>query len=486
MSNKPTENLSELTVKKLYNLHSEDVNTLIVALVLSKTEPNIFLAKNDTVYKGVMNFTLRDSKHHVVNCKCWGPREKIEEYNEKIKIADIVDVICCKVNSIKIEGPDTQQARYQPLATLPISLVLNDGQGFMEKHNFHDLENYKDLKQLWRLSHKPLYSVLNLADVKNSFRDAQAAAMHTDFLVVVALLRPLRELKAAKDGKLRKCLELVVFDQSLPSGMILTIWHLDWIERAKKLWQPLKTVLHLIDIKVSYSEFYKGCMLSFTSRSLIYENPMGQETQMLVEYAESMPKTPFEMLAQQSSDSLPKADQIQTIMTVRQIYTRAEGQLSDTNDQFTAVLYALISHINLDLQSFVLSKRCKSCQRLISWNKTLCEMEQCQMGLSFNFSEQSFEYFFNINLHLSDQTGTLMEARLTDKTAERVLKLNTEQYRLLNDKDLENLKWSFLMQHYEVKLLIKKPNMLRRKLIVIVVDMRAIDIDELSKYISAF
>ncbi|KAI8117258.1 hypothetical protein FF38_06901 [Lucilia cuprina] len=486
MSIKPSQNISELTFKKLTDLHAEDVNTLIVALVLSKTEPNIFLAKNDTQYKGVMNFTLRDSKQHVVNCKCWGPRERIEEYNEKIQIGDIVDVICAKVNNIKIEGPDSKQARYQPVATLPITLVLNDGQGFMEKHNYHDLENYKDVKQLWRLSHKPLYTVLNLADVKKSFRDSHALDMHMDFLVLVGLLRPMRELKAARDGKVRKCLELVVFDQSLPSGLILTIWHPEWIERARKLWQPLKTVLHLIDIKVSYSEFYKSCILSFTSRSLIYENPMGQETQMLMEYAESMPKAAFEMFAQQSTDALPKADQIQTIMTVRQIYTRAEGQLSDTNDQFTAVLFAMITHMNLDLQSFVLSKKCKSCNRLLPWNKTLCQMEQCQMAFSINCSEENYEYFFNINLHLSDQTGTLVEARLSDKIAETVLNLNATQYRSLNEKELDQLKWSFLMNHYEVKLLIKKPNMLRRKLVVIVIAMRPIDIEELSKYISAF
>lgn len=113
-------------------------------------------------------------------------------------------------------------------------------------------------------------------------------------------------------------------------------------------------------------------------------------------------------------------------------------------------------------------------------------MDQCQMALSFNFAEENFEYFFNINIHLSDQTGTLIDARLTDKTAERIFNLSTEEYRQLKENELEKLKWSYLMNHYEVKLLIKKPNMLRRNLVIIIVDMRAIDIEELSKYITAF
>lgn len=44
-------------------------------------------------------------------------------------------------------------------------------------------------------------------------------------------------------------------------------------------------------------------------------------------------------------------------MTVRQIYTRAEGQLCDNSEQFTAVLYAMITQFNLESQSLVLSKR---------------------------------------------------------------------------------------------------------------------------------
>ena len=306
MAHKQNENLSQLNIRKLWDLRPEDMNTLIVALVLSKTEPNIFLAKNDTQYKGVMNFTVRDSKQHVVNCKCWGAREKIEEYNEKIEIGDIIDIICPRIMNIHLAGNNLQQARYQPVPTLPITLVINDGQGFLAKHSYHDLENYKDIKQLWRLSHKPLYTVLNLADVKKTFHNSEVPVIHADFLVVVGLIRPLREVKASKDSGSRKCLELVVFDQSLPAGMILTIWHQEWILRIQKLWQPLKMIVHLIDFKVNYSEFYKCCILCFTTRSLIYENPMGQETQSLIEFANTLPQTSFEIIAQQSPESLPK------------------------------------------------------------------------------------------------------------------------------------------------------------------------------------
>ena len=51
------------------------------------------------------------------------------------------------------------------------------------------------------------------------------------------------------------------------------------------------------------------------------------------------------------------AESIQTIMTVRQIYSRVEGQLKDNSEQFTAVLYAMITQFNLDVQNNTLNKR---------------------------------------------------------------------------------------------------------------------------------
>lgn len=43
------------------------------------------------------------------------------------------------------------------------------------------------------------------------------------------------------------------------------------------------------------------------------------------------------------------ADDIQTQMTVRQIYARAEGELQDTSrEHFTAVLYAMVTKFDID------------------------------------------------------------------------------------------------------------------------------------------
>lgn len=44
-------------------------------------------------------------------------------------------------------------------------------------------------------------------------------------------------------------------------------------------------------------------------------------------------------------------------MTVRQIYDRIDGNLNDDNDEFTAVLFAMITQFDLDGLSNVISKK---------------------------------------------------------------------------------------------------------------------------------
>lgn len=152
--------------------------------------------------------------------------------------------------------------------------------------------------------------------------------------------------------------------------------------------------------------------------------------------------------------------------------------------------YLLRSNITLFITLFGFSLSLyllsKACNRLIFKSNTVCDNEQCQLSFSFNDTGDKYEHFFNMNVHFSDQTGTLVEARLTDAIAERILGVTCVEYLERNEKELEKLKWSFLLNHFKVKLLIKKPTMLRRKLVIIIIDMKSVDLEELSKNIQVY
>lgn len=97
-----------------------------------------------------------------------------------------------------------------------------------------------------------------------------------------------------------------------------------------------------------------------------------------------------------------------------------------------------------------------------------------------------FEHFFNINIHLSDQTGTLLETRLSGGVAEHLLGLKADAFPQLPEPKKTQLKWRFLLKYFEVKLLVRKPAAMRKNLAVIVVDMQLISLARLIEKISVF
>lgn len=201
-------------------------------------------------------------------------------------------------------------------------------------------------------------------------------------------------------------------------------------------------------------------------------------------------------------------------MTVRQIYSRAEGELQDPSiHQFTAVLYGMVTKFDLDgltststgsggcctspslpnrrnashyplhsLQDIFLKALLFysiACQRHIPRNLQDCASDACQQYFSLDNDEPRSISYFNINIHLSDQTGTLVEARLAGHPAERILGLRAEDFQRLAEREKSELKWRFLLKYFEVRLMIKKPVGVRNHLVIVVVDMQAIPLEKL-------
>ncbi|KAH8387561.1 hypothetical protein KR093_007831 [Drosophila rubida] len=460
-----------------------------VALIIAKSEPYVFCDKLSSEKRGVINFTLRDTRRHIANCKCWGSEESVQEYNAILQLGDVIDVVGAKVMAITLNNSLNEQL-YQPRGTLSCALVVNEGHGYLVKHSSEDLVTLQTLRQLAQQSHTAHSAALKLSDVRlmapgNELR----SSAFVDLLVVVAAMRPVRQLKrkqAARNGTtLLHCLELVVIDASFPAGMLFTTWHPDWIRRAQR-WQPGKTLLHLIDVRVAYSQFHGCAVLSHASCTLIYENPqpLGGDVQALLGFIGQRAVYNFDLLLQDDLENLPKPSEIQTQMTVRQIYTRAEGDMQDaTSGQFTAILYAMASKFDIDGLGTYINKN-KSCHRLIPNNRDECGNEHCQ--LEFEYNNERIEKFFNINMQLSDQTGTLIEAHLSGDIATHLLGVNPEAFELLSERKKSELKWRFLLKYFKVKLVVKKATAMRKNLAIFVVDMQLIEMEELIKKMAAF
>ncbi|XP_017051781.1 protein hold'em, partial [Drosophila ficusphila] len=466
-----------------------------VALIVSKSSPNIFYDKLSGSERGVITLTIRDSPNHLTNCKCWGQRACVDEYASILQIGYVVDIVGAKVMSIP-EVP-LGERRYQPQATLSCALVVNEGTGYVVRHHSDDSSHAIVLQKLLQHPIKPLGGALKLADVHSGLGYAnKIIASHVDLLVVVAAVRPVRKIKRKLQATHRKaedllhCLEVIVVDESCPEGMLLSVWQPDWIRRAQQ-WQPRRTVLHLVNVRVAFSDFHRCSVLSYSNCTLICENPEedGEYCRSLRAFAASVPLQMIDGCAQGDIlNSLPSAASIQTQMTVRQIYSRAEGELQDSSpNQFTSLLYGMVTKFDLDGLSSHISRKCTSCHRLMPRNVEDCASDACQMEFLLDNNDGiRYTNHFNISIQFSDQTGTLVETRLAGNPAERILGLRPEKFEQLTEREKADLKWRFLLKYFEARLLIKKPTQMSKNIVVVVVDMQAIPLDKLVEKVTVF
>nr|XP_016923193.1 protein hold'em isoform X2 [Drosophila suzukii] len=284
-----------------------------VALIVSKSSPNIFYDKMSGTERGVITLTIRDSPNHLTNCKCWGQRACVDEYAAMLQIGHVVDIVGAKVMSIPDAAPGEQ--RYQPQGTLSCALVVNEGAGYVVRHDSEDSANIMILQQLLQRPIRPLGAVLKLSDVRAGLGSPdKMISSYVNLLVAVAAVRPVRQIKRklsavhSKVQELLHCLEVIVIDASYPEGMLLSVWQADWIRRAQQ-WQPRRTVLHLVDVRVSFSDFHRCPVLSHSNCTLICEYPQaaGEDSRLLLAFAATVPLKSFDGCAQAELDNLPAA-----------------------------------------------------------------------------------------------------------------------------------------------------------------------------------
>ncbi|EDV34209.1 uncharacterized protein Dana_GF21091, isoform A [Drosophila ananassae] len=496
----------QLKLSRLESMDPTMTHFTTVALIVSKTTPTYFTDKMDGTQRGVLTLTIRDGLTQFTNCKCWGQTAWVQDYFGKLRIGQVVAIINAKVKAVdqdqqSCSSDSSRNNRYDPTSPLSCGLVVNEGQGKVQHYEPHPADDFGHFCSLGNLLHRPLKSMasaLKLADVMARYvgAETESSVIFVDVVVVVAAVRPLRKVKRAEKAHhnyaqpiMLDCLEVVLSDPSHAEGMLLTIWQEDWIGRGQT-WKPLQTVLHLVDVKVSFSKYHQCPTFSHVGCTLICEDPHppSLEANNLMEFAASLKFYSFESFAlPEMMCQLPFPENITEAMSVQQIYSRTTGMLQDPSVvSFTAVLRALISTLDLDGLTPNISRQCSQCRRFIPRVLVECPTEMCQQEVQQSGSPPPWINHFNINVHFSDQSGTLVEGRLSGVTAERVLGLSASAFVQLPDREKGLLKWRFLLRHFEAKLLVLKPMRMRKNMVVVVVDMFELPVDQLSQLTCCF
>lgn len=88
--------------------------------------------------------------------------------------------------------------------------------------------------------------------------------------------------KTGQEAQLR---EVVIFDHTSP-GLKMTLWDTDVMIRANS-WKPRATILFITDVRIEWSSFLRAYAASLTSRSIVTENPVGEQAVILAGYAKT-------------------------------------------------------------------------------------------------------------------------------------------------------------------------------------------------------
>ncbi|KAL3279948.1 hypothetical protein HHI36_017454 [Cryptolaemus montrouzieri] len=418
-------------------------NALIVGVIIAKQDPRQFAdSKNPDAgsSRAVLNFTFRDSPQDFINVTYWSTSEKIMDIDANFHIGDVVELVRPQIIIRKYNDHSEQ---FRPKVTSPYSLTMNDSSNIL----LHDGAQLKLYKDLLRLPTKPP-GFVPIRDIHNgglSLKDTYA-----DILGAIAHIGNMRTVKL-KNGGEASLIEIILFDQTNP-GIRITIWNREYINKASN-WEPRKTILFVTDVKIDWSAYHNAVVAKFTNRSILTENPISQEAENLAKFAQHAPLQ-VPSFIDQIAVNLTDVELIQNVMSIQQVQNKLNLSKDSPNVQFTALIYAVVTQLDLDGLGRLISRKCGHCKSLIKTTNPSdkCENTMCPVGQNTEFVEPDVS--FDIRMSISDHTGSLSDCRLSGKAAEKILGCSVQEFLQTSADERAKLKWKYLLERCAIRVVV--------------------------------
>lgn len=108
-----------------------------------------------TSQRGVITFTVRDTKEHFINCMVWGTEQFIDTVDRAYKIGDIIGIYHATVSQ------KNESSSYRPRTSTPFELTVNENKAFIHRYP----EDPGDLQMLRHQAIKSTSLALYLRDL---------------------------------------------------------------------------------------------------------------------------------------------------------------------------------------------------------------------------------------------------------------------------------------------------------------------------------
>lgn len=442
-----------MSICAIKDLSKDSPEVLVIGIIIAKSHANLFDVHDNRGQRGVLKIVVRDSKYHFIACTVWGSDQFVLNCDAAFKIGDV----------ITINRPDVHMKNdaesFLPQTTSPFCLSLSESRGFIVRNSIDDNPL---LKSLLYEAVKPTSQSLYLSDIIGEGRNSKKGS--ADLLIVVRAVMDARTVNT-KNGE-KSVREVIVMDETC-DNMSMTLWNNNYIERASQ-WCPMQTILHLVDVQVSYKEFKRCVALDTQSRTIITENPSNSsKATALLEYVSKLDK--LNPLPSTTNCNI-QLDQITEVMSVQKVLNICAKETNDDGDDFTAIVYAVITKLQMDpfANENPIARYCCHCNRKLLNNSTYCSQENCLLNLVAgpNYTER-----FDIQLDLTDHSGTLEQCHLQDEHVKCLMPYNVQEFRQLSENQIDRIKESFFLERFAVKIFVRRKTSTRTKEFVSILDI---------------
>jgi len=219
----------------------------------------------------------------------------------------------------------------------------------------------------------------------------------------------------------------------------LTLWDAEQIMYAQR-WKAKEHVIFAVDVRVVHSKFTKSFAVHSTSKSIFCMNPEMREAEQLFANISNICIEDLNIVTDASFNSLTARE-----VTIGELKQHVYEHPSF--DQF--MIKATLSQFDVDGDR-VVSTRCKFCHSSIFGDNRYCTNSKCQALVlaQDDPNEINIVQAFDIQVSISDHTGTIEHVRLAENLTDKWLKCSPEQFLQYTEEEKTSLKWKYLLEKF--------------------------------------
>ncbi|XP_029432600.1 meiosis-specific with OB domain-containing protein isoform X1 [Rhinatrema bivittatum] len=429
---------SEQSFVALPDLHPNLSRPSVFGVVIGKTDVRGFPdRKNIGSERYTFSFTIRDSPAYFINAFAWGREEYIKSLSESFRVGD-----CVVIENPLVQTKDTErEEKFNPITPSYYKLLISENHSVVRIRSSNEMDT--SLRSLLHVPTKDSQDYYSLGDIVENGQSLDGKVIN-----VLAAVRSVGEPKCFTTSDRRKgqrC-EVKLFDETV-SSFAMICWDNESIQLAQS-WVPRETVIFASDIRINYDSFRNSMVATVISKTIITASPDTQEANILSSCVSEYAETALdEENDKQSKDSV-NLQSIGDVYTVQQLKVKA-SQFEDKTSPVYGIVYAYLSMLNVDVDvGKIVRNRCSRCHYLINESNT-CTYSFCN---DMSSDAKSVTTSFELQVDLTDHTGTLQSCNLSSNVAEETLGCTVDKFLTLTEEQKTALKWSLLLERSKIYL----------------------------------